>query len=277
MSRYKKELSNRIKDFHPNGLYLSDTDIVTCKYCNVRLDGNNTDTLKKHTTSSNHLKKKTKTQLEPFGTKRQSTIVGGFEVQKCVKMERETFAEDTVKMCLKINIPIHKLDHPALRKYLNKYVPDSDNLPFGDTLRRKYVPLCGIAEKEKNKENLKNQLVVGDKTSDTQGRCVFTVLFKTVNAEPEQSCFLASVYFLHAANGSTCSQAIIDTLKAYDIDYSQVHGLVSDFAYFNMLKILIGYHILHYQCWAHKVNLVGDIFVKEFKELNTIGILGSNL
>lgn len=277
MGRHKKELSERVKDFQQDGLYLSDTNIVMCKHCNVRLDGDKTDTLKKHTMSSNHLKKKTEPQPGPSGSKRQSTIIGGFEVQKRVKMEKETFVEDTVKMCLKANIPMHKLDHPAVRSYLKKYVPGSGNLPSGDTLRRKYVPLCGIAEKEETKEKLKNQpvVVVADETSDKQGRCVFAVLFKTVNAEPEQSCFLASVYFLDAANGSTCSQAIMDTLKAYDIDYFQVQGLVSDSARymtacFNMLKILIGDHILHYQCWAHKINLVGDIFIKEFKELNTI-------
>ncbi|CAH0719244.1 unnamed protein product, partial [Brenthis ino] len=29
-----------------------------------------------------------------------------------------------------------------------------------------------------------------------------------------------------------------------------------------------GAHILHYQCWAHKVNLIGDVYINEFKELN---------
>lgn len=41
-------------------------------------------------------------------------------------------------------------------------------------------------------------------------------------------------------------------------------------ACFGVLKILLGDNILHYQCWAHKVNLVGDVFLKEFKELNSI-------
>ena len=70
-------------------------------------------------------------------------------------------------------------------------------------------------------------------------------------------------------------KAIIDPLKAYEIDYSQVQGLVSDFARymtacFNLLKILLGDHILHYQCWEHKVNLDGGIFIKEFKGPNSI-------
>ncbi|CAH1106689.1 unnamed protein product [Psylliodes chrysocephalus] len=111
-----------------------------CKYRNVRLNADKTDTLKKH------LKKKTKPQPGPSGTKRQSTIVGGFEVQKRVKMEKETFVEDTVKMCLKANIPMHKLDHA---------VPGSNNLSSGDILRRKHVHCTPLLRKKKLRSNLK--------------------------------------------------------------------------------------------------------------------------
>lgn len=101
------------------------------------------------------------------------------------------------------------------------------------------------------------------------------VLIKTFSSEPQQSCFLTSVNFLDTANASTCSQAIIDTLEEYEIQYSQVYGLVSDSARymgacFKLLKILLGDHALHFQCWVHKVNLVGVIFIKEFKEVNSI-------
>ncbi|KAL4713119.1 hypothetical protein ACJJTC_004505 [Scirpophaga incertulas] len=179
-----------------------------CKYCNVRLEGEKLDTLKKHTTSVTHLRKKSNADPQPgsSGIKRQSTIVGAFEVQKRAKTEKEEFLHGKI------------------------YVSGSGNLPSGDNLRRKYVPQCGVSEKDEVKQKLKDQpvVVVADETSDKQGRCVFAVLLKTVSSEPQQSCFLASVNFLDTANASTCSQVIIDTLKEYEIQYSQVHGLVSD-------------------------------------------------
>lgn len=228
-------------------MYLSDTNIVMCKYCNMRLEGEKLDTLKKHKTSVTHLRKKSDPQPGSSRIKRQSTIVGAFEVQKRAKTEKEEFVLDTVKMCLKANIPLNKIDHPAVRSYMEKYVPGSGNLPSGDNLRRKYVPQCGVSEKDEIKQKLKDQpvVVVADETSDKQGRCVFAVLLKTVSSEPQQSCFLASVNFLDTANASTCSQAIIDTLKEYEIQYFQVHGLVSDSARymgacFNLLKNTTG-------------------------------------
>lgn len=50
-------------------------------------------------------------------------------------------------------------------------------------------------------------------------------------------------------------------------------GLVSDSApymgaCFRALNIIAGDSLLHFQCWAHKVNLAGDIFMKELKDLN---------
>lgn len=274
MGRPKTVLSDRVNQFATDGLYLSDTNVVMCKYCNTRLEGDKKDTLQKHVKSANHMNKKNPI-ASTSGTKRQMSITSGFERQKRAKQENDTFVEDTVNMCLKANIPLHKLDHPAVREYIAKYVPGSGTLPCGDTLRRKVVPLCGLSEKAMTKQQLKDKpiVIVADETSDGQGRCVFAILFRTIDSVLLQECFLASVNFLDTANASTCSQAIVDTLKDFEIDYSQVKGLVSDSARymtacFNLLKILIGPHILHYQCWAHKVNLVGDVFIGEFKELN---------
>jgi hypothetical protein len=103
---------------------------------------------------------------------------------------------------------------------------------------------------------------------------VFCFSIKTIDSAT-QEIFLASVNVLDTANALTCSQSIIDTLKDYEINYSQVKGFVSDSARymsacFERLKILIEEHILHYQCWAHKINLVNDVFVSEFRELNMV-------
>lgn len=50
-------------------------------------------------------------------------------------------------MCLKVNIPMHKLDRPAVREYLAKCAPGSFHLPSGDTLKRNCVPLAHISRK----------------------------------------------------------------------------------------------------------------------------------
>ncbi|XP_072388468.1 CGG triplet repeat-binding protein 1-like [Diabrotica undecimpunctata] len=145
-----------------------------CKYCNTRLEGDKKDTLQKHVKSTNHIDKK-KSTASTSGTKRQRSIASGFERQKRAKEENDTFVEDTVSMCLKANIPLHKFYHPAVREYIAKYVPGSGALPCADTLiRRKVV----------SKQQLKDKpiVIVADETSDGQGRCVFAILFRTIDS-----------------------------------------------------------------------------------------------
>jgi hypothetical protein len=49
MCRHKKEIINIIKELAQEGLHLSDTHIVVCKYCNIRLEGQKKDALTKYT------------------------------------------------------------------------------------------------------------------------------------------------------------------------------------------------------------------------------------
>jgi hypothetical protein len=69
MGRHKKEIIDRMKESAQEGLYLSDTHTVMCKYCNIRLEGQKRDALTKHMTSASHLKKKNLVYLIIIGSK----------------------------------------------------------------------------------------------------------------------------------------------------------------------------------------------------------------
>jgi hypothetical protein len=114
-------LKERVLEFSRDGLYIADLNIIMCQFCNVRLDSDKKDALKKHIKSESHLKKFS--NFCALALKRKSTIFEVFEKQKRVKEENNTFIEDTVNMCLKANIPLQKMDHPAVRTFFDKYVP----------------------------------------------------------------------------------------------------------------------------------------------------------
>lgn len=150
-------------------------------------------------------------------------------------------------------------------------------MPSGSALRKDYVPACGENMKIKVKAAVNDQplVIVADETSDSKGRCVFAILLRTMTPTSQQEVFLASCTFLDTADGTSCSQAIIDCIKEYEIKYHNILGLVSDSARymekcFRALQTVIGDHLLHFQCYAHKVNLVGDVFLKEFSSLNSL-------
>ena len=147
-------------------------------------------------------------------------------------------------------------------------------MPKVETLREKYLPILNEKAVSELKEAILNQdiAVLSDETR--RGRCVYAVLFATVSPTKKQLVSLASVSFLDNANATTCSNAILDTLREYGVQNQQVRFLVSDSAPYMIacgkaLKILIGPHLLHITCWGHKINNVGEQWQETLADLNS--------
>ncbi|XP_063218962.1 uncharacterized protein LOC134529127 isoform X3 [Bacillus rossius redtenbacheri] len=86
---------------------------------------------------------------------------------------------------------------------------------------------------------------------------------------------VASVNFLAKADATTCAQVISECVNKYAISYKNIRGLVTDSACYmtkcvNSLQVLYGDHVLHIQCWAHKVALVGNVLSCELVEVNDV-------
>lgn len=111
-------IQERAESYKDDQFYVSDTGILMCGICNMRLEWRKTDTLNKHISTQGHTEKKEK--AKNIAIKRQATIQGCIENQKKAKTEKKCFIQDTVKMCLDANIPLNKFDHPAVRVYLQK-------------------------------------------------------------------------------------------------------------------------------------------------------------
>jgi hypothetical protein len=113
-----------------------------------------------------------------------------------------------------------------------------------------------------------------DETTDRMGRCVFAVLFGTLEGNTVQQLFLGSCSFLPTANATICTQVIVDTLKDMNIEYDNVLSMCTDSAPYmikcaNTLSVIIGDHFLPFTCWAHKFNLLGEIWQDNLRELNS--------
>nr|CAD7393081.1 unnamed protein product [Timema cristinae] len=104
--------------FKADQFYVSDSKILRCVICNIRLESDKKDSLNKHVVSAGHLQRKEEQKTQSL--KRQLSITKVCDKQKKAKTKKLVFIHDTVKMCLKANIPINKLDHPAVREYLKK-------------------------------------------------------------------------------------------------------------------------------------------------------------
>ena len=160
---------------------------------------------------------------------------------------------------------------------MRKYVPGSGDLPTASWLRREYVPKCGEEMKANIRDNLSGKPVIllCDETTDSNGNCVFAVLIETLEGTSSQQLYLGSCSFLEKANATTTSQAIMQTLSDLQIDFCNVRAICTDSAPYMLkcvstLKVLIGDHLQGFTCWCHKLNLLGEIWQKNLKELNHV-------
>lgn len=135
MPKHQVTCEDRAIEFQSEGFVVSG-GILFCKYCNYRLDYRRKDSLQKHCQSEKHLMRKFGKSTES----RLATVEETLQNSKKVKDSKDEFILDTVEAFIKANIPVEKLDHPAIRAWLNKYVQGSGDLPSANRLRQHYIP-----------------------------------------------------------------------------------------------------------------------------------------
>lgn len=118
----RNTIYNRVREYEREGMYIFDTKkkIMMCKYCNVRVCWEKKSTVDNHCNSECH--KNSKQTSEVIKNTRQVSIAESVDHAKRIKIDKENFIISTLNAFLKANVPLHKLDHPAIRKWLETYV-----------------------------------------------------------------------------------------------------------------------------------------------------------
>ena len=115
--------------------------------------------------------------------------------------------------------------------------------------------------------------ILCDETTDRKGQCVFLVLIKILGCSDSSKLCVGGAKILSNANATECGRAIMDVVNKLEISLTNVSCIVTDSAAcmkkcVDSLKFLFGESLVHIQCWAHKLNLVSNIFQIDLKELN---------
>ena len=87
------------------------------------------------------------------------------------------------------------------------------------------------------------------------------------------NCMSGGAKILSNANAIECGRAVMDVIMKLEISLTNVSCIVTDSAAYmkkcvDSLKVLFGESLVYIQCWAHKLNLVSNIFQIDLKELN---------
>ncbi|KAJ8888558.1 hypothetical protein PR048_008049 [Dryococelus australis] len=222
----------RAAEYEKIGFYIFNKEKMMCKFCNVIVNWKRKDTCEKHCKFRvAHKVNKDRCKASGSGIKRQVTEENLQQQKKAID-EKTKMAIDTVHAFVQANIPLHTLDRPAIREWLNEYIKDSGDLPHAPTQRTSYLQALRMKEEETVKANVKDQniVVLCDETTKTKRECVIVILFKIVFGNSDPKLVVASVKLLNSANATVCSRAVVETLTKYDIKYDNVCGLFSDFA-----------------------------------------------
>ncbi|XP_066480385.1 phosphatidylinositol N-acetylglucosaminyltransferase subunit C isoform X2 [Tiliqua scincoides] len=275
MPKHPVTCDSRAAEFRSEGFIVASSGgNLFCKYCNFCLDYKRKDSLQKHCKSQTHVARKSGN----FTAARLATLEETVDNVWKVEDSKEEFILDTIEAFVDANIPIEKLDHPAIRAWLSKYVPASGDLPLANWLRQYYIPVVGEKKRQEIQADLKDSdiFLLCDEATDKSGNCVFNVLIRPSIVANYANAHLAESVVLDAANSANCANAVLDTLQKYSIDRQRVVGIVTDSARYmtkcvETVKELID-NVQHVQCWAHKASSIGSVFEDKLDELNTVVI-----
>ena len=272
--------ADRVKQY-PKGTLHADGGELFCTCCNVTLDHTRKGSIDKHFKTSLHAeKRRLQDESEQGAVKKQATITGSFKRVTEARDARNIATFELVEAFTAANIPLNKLDHPRLRDFLQTNVKNLGALPTSQQLRSHYVPkVFDVLQQEVKLKvaSASSIVIVTDEASDAQDRFVLHVLFILPVADVNQTqmeALTVDLIYLEHVNATTVSQAIMQTLSKYNVDFNKVSAFTTDNASYmskayGILKGLLPYCV-HITCNAHIMSLVGEIWRKHFPKVDRL-------
>lgn len=211
MPESNREFIARMMKLYPN-VFRTDDSILYCVLCECKVSLK-LDLVKQHVATKKHKLSAERKNHPSAGASTSQSLL--FTPQN-PKKDVNRFHEDTCEMFLQANIPLKKIGHPSVVKYIEKYTERA--VPSESTLRNKYV--TNIYDDCLQKLRLKAAdsyiWVTLDETTDSENRYVanfvFGIMGDTDDSERGQS-YLLNLAVLEQVNGSTVSAFFIDSLS----------------------------------------------------------------
>lgn len=197
-----------VKDYP--GIFRCDDSVLFCLMCDSNVSAKQLSQVKQHLETTQHLKN---VGRKRGGNTSQSLLT---TLQETTDQHRNSgkFQMDLTKCFLEANIPLHKISHPSIVKFVEKHTKYA--APSETTLRTKYLPVLynecirrmkGIA--------LENYIWISiDESTDCEQRFVANFVFGVLGVEQERGrCYLFASAVLQAANQFTIAAFFDESLK----------------------------------------------------------------
>lgn len=187
------------------GVFRVDHSVLFCKICNCAITALKLLSVKQHLETAKHK------ACEQRKTSFSQTLLTEHQ------QANNTFSIDLCKMFMAANIPLHKINHPCVKGFFDKYVNES--IPSVSNLRLRYVPQLyqNAIEHMRAKAHNRRIWISIDETTDVEQRrvvnLVFGVLNNTGDSSEREKCYLFNVAQVDAANANTMATFVNDSLS----------------------------------------------------------------
>lgn len=211
MAETPSEFRARMVKTYPDELICDQVhSVLKCIYCDFTTKSTKISNIKQHLKNKTHLvkvekNKKSKVSKQTFLTDYQRPQqINEFNMDLCT-----TFLE--------ANIPLKKVSHPSVIKFVEKYTGKA--MPSESSLRQKYVPILYNDKLEVLREKAENNYIWAsvDETTDAEGRFVanfiFGILDDADDSRERGKCYLLNMAVLEKTNASTIGAFFFDSLS----------------------------------------------------------------
>lgn len=265
MPKEKENLKAKLRRFvdeFGKQVFKTEGSVLFCIYCEKSVTAERRSQVVQHIASQQHLKKIKDTQ-QIAACSSQLLLGEAFDntSKKC------EFTKDLCYALVGSNIPINKVNSPALQKFFIKHV--NKTLPADRTIRNYLYDLYDstVLNIKKSLANKKIWVSI-DETSDIMGRKIANVIVGILNIdedEGEQHVFLLDCVEMDKANQYTIAKLFDETINLISPDYVKKEDVlifVSDAAPYMVaaargIKALYP-NLIHVTCLAHALHRVAE-------------------
>lgn len=203
------EFNQRMLLSYPK-VFRADQSVLYCLLCDCKVSAKKLFQVKQHIDSDKH-KSAQKRNNENAERPKNQTLIQNFQAKPGPKLS--AFNLDLCQTLLEANIPLFKVNHPSVVKFVEKYTKHTT--PDHTTLRNSYVPCLydKMIEKLRSKAAGKRIWVSLDETTDVEQRMVANFVFGILDDESERGkSYLLNVMQLEKVNANTIATFFTDSL-----------------------------------------------------------------
>lgn len=191
-------------------IFRGDRSILYCLFCDCKVTAKKLFQVKQHLDSKKHKLAENRKKENSESAKNQ-TLLRDFQSKPGPKLSE--FNMDLCQTLLEANIPLFKVNHPSLMKFIEKYTKHS--APDQSTLRHNYVSHLynKMIEILRLKAAGKRIWISLDETTDVEQRMVANFVFGILDDENERGkSYLLNVAQLERVNANTIATFLTDSL-----------------------------------------------------------------